>query len=147
MIKFCFGGYAMEKRHSYDKIRFLRIFTIYALVMFSLVVLALLIANKRTVVTVDGEQQPQSSSQIEYIYVTLGDTETPDVEDTQESDTVYTIREHMGKIGIFVEDGKLIRVIDVYVNTLPESDKRMLRQGFEIIGISRLNKIIQDYDG
>ena len=84
----------------------------------------------------------------EYIYVNIFDENTNAViiGDTEEQD-VYIIREHMGKIGIFAEDGTLINVLEIYVETLPEADKRLLGEGFEIIGQKQLNSIIEDYTG
>ena len=51
----------------------------------------------------------------------------------------------MDKIGVFSEDGSLVMVIDVYVKTLPEADKRLLGEGFEVVGRSALNAVVEDY--
>ena len=88
----------------------------------------------------------ESSIQTEYVYVVkdeIKDTET----ETTEKEKIYLVREHMNKIGIFDESGTLIKVLEVYIKTLPEADKRMLDEGFEVIGEKQLNAIIEDYDG
>ena len=137
----------MNERNSNVKIKYLRIFCIYAVIMFLLVVLGMAVVGRRTETYTPNQDPPQSSTQTEYIYVTLGESEQPDKETDPPTVTVYTVREHMGKIGVFSDDGTLIRVIDVYVKTLPESDRRMLKEGFEVIGKTQLNKIVEDYDG
>ena len=60
---------------------------------------------------------------------------------------IYTVRTHMGVIGIFNSGGELIRTIDVYIKVLPEADRRMLEEGFEVVGKQQLNSIIEDYTG
>ena len=65
-------------------------------------------------------------------------------EDDQEK---YLVKEHMKMIGIFLPDGKLHKVLEVYVETLPEADRRLLEEGFEIIGKTKLNSISEDYTG
>ena len=61
--------------------------------------------------------------------------------------TVYTVREHCGRIGIF-EDGydEPSIILDVYVFTLPEKDKEMLKEGFTV-NESSLGGVIEDYTG
>ena len=44
---------------------------------------------------------------------------------TDETFTTKIFREHNGRIGIFEEDGTLVEILDVYVKTLPETDRRM----------------------
>ena len=137
----------MNERNSNVKIKYLRIFCIYAVIMFLLVVLGMAVVGRRTNTYTPPNEEPKLDTQTEYIYVTSDESERPDADTAPPADTVYTVREHMGKIGVFLEDGTLSRVIDVYVKTLPESDRRMLKEGFEIIGKAQLNKIVEDYDG
>ena len=83
----------------------------------------------------------------EYVYVYSGGEDTREVVIGSRDDEVYIIRQHMEMIGIFKEDGSLVEVIEVYVKTLPEADRRLLGEGFEVIGDSKLNSIIEDYTG
>ena len=74
-----------------------------------------------------------------------------DIQSGAEADTPassqkkYVIREHNGKIGIFLPSGELLREFGVYVKTLPASDRELLRKGIEIGDDSQLYSIIQDY--
>ena len=85
--------------------------------------------------------------EIEYVYVTLPTTDTKDddVDVDAKVTQSYLIKEYMGKVGIFEKDGSLVRVIEVYTKTLPEADRRLLGEGFEIVGDDQLNSIIEDY--
>ena len=83
----------------------------------------------------------------EYVYVYSGGEDTREVVIGSRDDEVYIIRQHMEMIGIFKEDGSLVEVIEVYVKTLPEADRRLLGEGFEVIGDSKLNSVIEDYTG
>ena len=55
------------------------------------------------------------------------------------------IRESDGKIGIFTEDGFLIRTIDVSVNTLPDADREALSQGITVNSWRELIDLIEDF--
>ena len=79
----------------------------------------------------------------EYIYVYA--TENESSEGAQSEADIWIARKHGEIIGIFSLDGDLIEVIDTYVKTLPEADKRLLGEGFEIVGKKQLNSIIEDY--
>ena len=81
----------------------------------------------------------------EYVYVYVGGDNTQEVVIGSADDDVYIIRQYMERIGIFKADGTLMEVLEVYVKTLPEADKRLLGEGIEIIGKSALNSIIEDY--
>lgn len=83
----------------------------------------------------------------EYVYVYSGGEDTREVVIGSRDDEVYIIRQYMEMIGIFKEDGSLVEVIEVYVKTLPEADRRLLGEGFEVIGDSKLNSVIEDYTG
>ena len=83
----------------------------------------------------------------EYVYVYSGGEDTREVVIGSRDDEVYIIRQYMEMIGIFKEDGSLVEVIEVYVKTLPEADRRLLGEGFEVIGNTKLNSVIEDYTG
>ena len=60
------------------------------------------------------------------------------------SETVYTVKEYNGKIGIY-ENGALVYTLDKYVFTLPEYDKKLLSSGITIHTEEELYKIIEEY--
>ncbi|MBE6535902.1 MAG: hypothetical protein E7677_04695 [Ruminococcaceae bacterium] len=122
----------------------LKITAIYAILMIAILVISLwFVFNSRDINEVIIEE---SSMQTEYVYVVKDEIKEPETE-TADKEKIYIVREHMDKIGIFDESGTLIKVLEVYVKTLPEADKRMLEEGFEVVGKKQLNAIIEDYDG
>lgn len=134
----------LSKKH-YHKIKLLRLMSLYSVIMLMLLVSAVYIVKSPTNVSISYEQ-PSTDIQTEYVYVKVEDTHASESETVSEQETVYTVREYMDKIGVFLQDGTLIQVLDVYVKTLPEADERLLKEGIEIIGKKQLNELIQDYD-
>lgn len=129
-----------------ERIIILRVMAVYAVAMLGLLLTTLLLRIPSK------ESTPQKIIQTvvekEYVYLTQEDTDTQYNEGTDTSpsqDETYTVREYFGRIGIFKSDGALMRVLEVYVKTLPEADKRLLGEGFEIVGKKQLNSIIEDY--
>ncbi len=133
------------KKNTNDRKKILRLMSAYAFVMLLLVVVAL--TTSKNVTPSSDATEPSTSIyvQTEYVYIKVEDTNADGISDTAADTEKYIVREYMGKIGIFVEDGSLLDVIDTYVNTLPEADKRLLGEGIEIIGQQQLFEIIQDY--
>lgn len=66
------------------------------------------------------------------------ETETP-------KPKLWIIKEYEGRIGVFSEDGVLLEVIDIYVKTLPETDKNLLRDGIRVNSEQALKAIVEDY--
>lgn len=133
------------KSSNCNKINFvLKITAIYAILMLAILVISLWIAfnysNTNELVT------EEIFIQTEYVYVVKDEPQGTETE-AQNTEKIYTVREYMGKIGIFDENGTLIKVLEVYVKTLPEADKRILEEGFDVVGEKQLNSIIEDYDG
>ncbi len=126
------------------KTRLLGAMAIYAI--FSMCALAFALSRPRVdILTNDGSVPPETVTVTEYIYV-FGESDTqPYTEGTSTEEQIYIIREHMGKIGIFLPDGTLYDTVDAYVKTLPEADRRLLEEGFEVVGKHALGEIIQDY--
>ena len=89
------------------------------------------------------ESEPEIKTEIKYVYVTVPSEDDKPVDTTPQA--IYTVKEHSGIIGIFDQEGALVRVIEVYTKTLPEADRRLLGEGFEIVGDDQLNSIIEDY--
>jgi len=66
-----------------------------------------------------------------------------------DADVLYQrlcMREVGGKIGIYSEDGYLIRMIDVQVKTLPQKDREELSRGIYVNSWRELASLIQDYE-
>lgn len=129
-----------------ERIIILRVMAVYAVAMLGLLLTALLLRIPSKEST--PEKVIQTVVEKEYVYLTQEDTDTQYNEGTDTStsqDETYTVKEYFGRIGIFKSDGALMRVLEVYVKTLPEADKRLLGEGFEIVGKKQLNSIIEDY--
>ena len=58
----------------------------------------------------------------------------------------FFVRAHEGIIGIFNADGDLEYTIEVYVKTLPESDRSLLEKGIFAKSKADLLEILGDYD-
>ena len=65
--------------------------------------------------------------------------------ETAPSQEEYTVKSHEGKIGIFYKEDTLIRIIDVYVKTLPKADQTLLEKGLLVTNEAELRSIIEDY--
>ena len=68
---------------------------------------------------------------------------------TTDADVLYNrfyLRTNEGKIGVFSEDGYLIRMIDVNIKTLPQEEQEMLQQGITVNSWRELIERIQDYE-
>ena len=122
----------------------LKITAIYAVAMLTILILSLSLAFNYSALT--ESTTVERYIETEYVYVVKDEIKDTEPQET-DTDKIYTVREHMGRIGIFDESGALVRVLEVYVRTLPEADKRMLKEGFEVVGTKQLNAIIEDYDG
>ena len=82
----------------------------------------------------------------DYVYVYMG-TETPPqkTDATTEESHVWIVREYEGQIGVFTEDGKLVKTLNVYTKTLPETDRRLLKEGIRVTSERQLYSILEDY--
>ena len=86
-----------------------------------------------------------------YVPVYIGsapyESESDISSDTTNQEASYIVKSHKGKIGIFSSNGELLRIIDVYIKTLPIADREMLEEGIDIKNIDELRDIIEDYTG
>ncbi|MBR3639757.1 MAG: hypothetical protein IKN50_04040 [Clostridia bacterium] len=91
---------------------------------------------------------------ISSVVTTTGDTKAPednigtaDAFAVSGDEPLYTVKEYLERIGIFKEGkDKPDIVLDVYVFTLPDADRTMLKEGF-IISKDVLMSTIEDYTG
>lgn len=77
----------------------------------------------------------------------VSDTTSQTQIESEPDKTEYTVKSYEGKIGIFTNSGTLVRVIDVYIKTLPKADRNLLEKGFVVADEAELRAIIEDYTG
>lgn len=58
---------------------------------------------------------------------------------------VFTIKVYEGVIGVFDDGGKLIRTVNVYVETLPAADRNALSMGICVTGEQEMRAIVDRY--
>ena len=85
---------------------------------------------------------PAAKPEPEYIYVY---TEVKPEEAPELEESAWVVREHEEKIGIFTEDGVLLRVVDVYTKTLPKADRVLLREGIAVSSRQDLYALMEDF--
>ena len=82
----------------------------------------------------------------ETVYVYVENDVLPSAPETSEPDEkIWIVREYRGQIGIFSEDDTLVRTINVYIKTLPETDRILLKEGIRVTSERQLYSIIEDY--
>lgn len=81
--------------------------------------------------------------QTEYVYV-WADIPATEAQTTVDN-RVWIVKEYNDVIGVFSEIGELEQVIDVYVKTLPEADRNLLREGIRVTSERQLRALIEDY--
>ena len=70
-------------------------------------------------------------------------------EETIDADVLYNrlcVREINGKIGVYSEDGYLIRTVNVATKTLPTREQEALKRGIYVNSWKELLSLIQDYE-
>lgn len=65
-------------------------------------------------------------------------------EATAKKEIYYVLKEYNGKIGVY-ENESLIYTLDIYVFTLPEVDKQLLKDGIIVSTKEKLYELIEDY--
>ena len=63
-----------------------------------------------------------------------------------EPDGCFWVREHEGVIGVFGIDGELEYTVEVYIKTLPEKDRQLLKNGIYAANREELLEILGDYN-
>ena len=62
------------------------------------------------------------------------------------SGAMYRLYECGGKIGIYDADTEvIIDIIDIFVSTLPKSDREALKSGIDVYSFTELSEIIDDF--
>ena len=73
------------------------------------------------------------------------DTKYVSIEIDEESGSFW-VREHEGVIGVFSADGELEYTVEVYIKTLPEKDRQLLKNGIYAADKEELLEILGDYN-
>ena len=67
-------------------------------------------------------------------------------ENSEDEIDSYIISEYNGKIAVFKKlSAEPLFVSDVYVSSLPQADKELLKEGIEVRTKKELNRLIEDY--
>ena len=64
----------------------------------------------------------------------------------ESDDESFWVREHEGIIGVFGIDGELEYTVEVYIKTLPEKDRQLLKNGIYAADKEELLEILGDYN-
>ena len=96
---------------------------------------------KRSVNTVT---ETVTEKEIVYVYAE-NDILPSEPEQSEPEEKIWIVREYRGQIGIFSEDDTLVRTINVYIKTLPETDRILLKEGIRVTSERQLYSIIEDY--
>ena len=130
------------------------ILCVYVIIMLVICALAVRVlkSSAPTHDVINEESDTENTRVTEIVYIPIFSESVPDTTeeteiDTETERTQYTIKSYEGKIGIFTENDTLVRVIDVYIKTLPKADQRLLEKGFSVIDEAELRAIIEDYTG
>lgn len=73
--------------------------------------------------------------------------QSPEPPVTDAAAVAYTVRELDGRIGIYGEDGTLLRTVNVSVATLPRADREQLAVGITLTSRDELEALILDFSG
>ena len=69
-------------------------------------------------------------------------------ESSANEDTVYTVKEYNGHIGVFRDaETTPFEEIQIDVSIFPEIDQELLKEGIRAYGPEELNRVIEDYQG
>ena len=85
----------------------------------------------------------------EIVYVPIYAESEFETETESNTDDIreYIVKSYEGKIGVFTDCEKLVKVIDVYTKTLPKTDQNLLEKGLHIKSKAELYELIEDYTG
>ena len=94
------------------------------------------------------KEKPEVITVTEYVYINKEEDASISTGNDDIEGENFLVKEHLGLIGIFsLENGEIRYVIERYTKTLPEADKRLLREGFVVIGMNGIYSVIEDYTG
>ena len=116
--------------------------------LYSLLLLFILVLTAQILIgALRRKPQSQMVQGTEYIYVFASQEESflTETEDTTKEQAFWIVKAYEGRIGIFSSDGTLLDVLETYVKTLPEADRRLLEEGIPAHTKDALDSLIEDY--
>ena len=87
------------------------------------------------------------NSKISKLNETIDNLEIPVFNETESittEDTSYLVKEFQGKIGVY-KNNDFQYLLDVFVFTLPDQDKKLLSQGITVSSEQELNALLSTY--
>ena len=72
------------------------------------------------------------------------ENKTENTEKEETTTDIYCLKEYNGKIGIYQNDA-LVFTIDKFIFTLPENDKKLLKEGIYTTDIKEFYEILEQY--
>ncbi|MBO5416133.1 MAG: hypothetical protein J6A83_05840 [Clostridia bacterium] len=124
-----------------EKKNLITLFGTYSAILLATAIIGIIVLLTRLPSGTD--DTPETVIETEYIYVWVDVPATST--GTSSDDRIWIVKEYNGVIGVFSEDGKLEQSIHVYVKTLPEADRNMLREGIRVTSERKLRELIEDY--
>lgn len=76
----------------------------------------------------------------------LNNNEITEIISTTKNEIVYTLKSYKGKIALFIGDETVpYEIFDVYLFSLPEKDVNVLENGIKVVGINKVQALIEDF--
>ena len=104
-------------------------------------------AETETEMDTETEASPETEA------ITVPVHQSPETQAPAETETipeisaaVYTLTEHNGVIGVFDAAGELVRVLNVFVMTLPETDREALQVGIPAYSYEEMLRLAAQYE-
>ena len=112
-------------------------------------------SGRATASDAEEEQWVRLADRLDALYASVLSLNTapPENESSEESvdvDTsgdVFTLRDSNGRIGVYTEEGYLIRLLNVSTATLPAIDREQLASGVFVHSWQELISLIEDLEG
>ena len=107
---------------------------------------------------VDGEEAPSAEQDPPHTEpwteeVTVPTHQAPETQaptvglpDSEANEATYFLSEYQGMIGVFDNSGNLLRTINVFVMTLPETERASLEIGIPIFSTEELDSLLEQYE-
>ena len=125
--------------------RILTVTWLYAVLLLTILIVSVVALT----VSLRRSRSTERVTEYTYVYVPQEEsaTEAPPVPDTAPTEEGWIMQAYSDRIGIFKPDGTLLHVLDTYIKTLPEADRRLLGEGIPIQTRAELYALIEDYTG
>ena len=121
---------------------------VYILLMFIIVIIIILLLFVHPQKWTGSTSEPASSNILyNSTSITPSSQESSGIIAMASKTDVYTVKEYEGRIGVFHNDDTTpYQEIDVDVSSLPEADRKLLKDGIKAYSTEKLNSIMEDYE-